>query len=86
MSEENKTLRELIRDGLDELRNDIVDIAKDIISIKSTLGCNEFGQNGVVQNQKDHEKRIKALERFNWRLAGFFSGVTIIITLIIKFL
>ena len=84
--DDNKSLRQIVRDSFDELKDDIVDMAKDIMIIKSALGGDQFGQDGIVKKQCDHEQRIKSLEKFNWKVAGFFSGVTTIIALLIKYL
>jgi len=82
----DKTLREIISD----IKVDLLEISKDIISIKSALTGGEFGQNGLVKQMKDNTKRIDKLERFNWRLVGAVSVITgcinVLVIIIVKYL
>ena len=83
---ENKSLREIIH----ELKDDIREMAIDIIFIKGAIRGDNMGNNGLIKKVHDQDKRLGRLEKFNIRLASFFAGVftliNIFITLLIKYL
>ena len=61
------------------LKEDIIEIAKDILSIKSALGGNEFGSNGIIKKQAQTENRLTRLEKFYWKSIGALFVINILI-------
>ena len=66
------------------LKEDIIEIAKDILSIKSALGGNEFGSNGIIKKQAQTENRLTRLEKFYWKSIGAFFVINILIIIFIQ--
>ena len=61
------------------LKEDIVEMAKDILSIKSAIGGNEFGSNGIIKKQAQTENRLTKLEKFYWKSIGALFVINILI-------
>ena len=61
------------------LKKDITEMAKDIISIKSAIGGNEFGSNGIIKKQAKTEDRLTRLEKFYWKSIGALFVINILI-------
>ena len=89
MKEEEKSLREIIQDHYTDLKSNIVELTKEILSIKTALKGDEFGQTGLVNKVISQEKRIGKLEKQSWKLAGGLAVIVIfvqvVLTLIIKY-
>ena len=66
------------------LKEDIVEMAKDILSIKSAIGGNEFGSNGIIKKQAETENRLTRLEKFYWKSIGAFMVINILIIIFIQ--
>ena len=66
------------------LKENIIEIAKDIISIKSAIGGNEFGSNGIIKKQAKTEDRLTRLEKFYWKSIGAFFVINILIIIFIQ--
>ena len=66
------------------LKEDIVEIAKDIISIKSAIGGNEFGSNGIIKKQAQTENRLTRLEKFYWKSIGALFVINILAIIFIQ--
>ena len=66
------------------LKENIIEIAKDIISIKSALGGNEFGSNGIIKKQVKTEDRLTRLEKFYWKSIGALFVINILIIIFIQ--
>ena len=61
------------------LKEDIVEMAKDILSIKAAIGGNEFGSNGIIKKQAETENRLTRLEKFYWKSIGALFVINILI-------
>ena len=66
------------------LKEDIVEMAKDIISIKSAIGGNEFGSNGIIKKQVKTEDRLTRLEKFYWKSIGALFVINILAIIFIQ--
>jgi len=79
MDNKDKSLRQFIDDSFNEIKEDIIEMAKDITSIKSALGGNEFGSNGIIKKQAQTENRLTRLEKFYWKSIGALFVINILI-------
>ena len=70
--------------SFNSLKEDIVEMAKDILSIKSAIGGNEFGSNGIIKKQAQTENRLTRLEKFYWKSIGAFFVINILIIIFIQ--
>ena len=81
-------LKQNFDNSFNSLKENIIEMAKDIISIKSAIGGDEFGSNGIIKKQAKTEDRLTRLEKFYWKSIGAFFviniSVIIFIQLIIK--
>ena len=66
------------------LKEDIVEMAKDILSIKAAIGGNEFGSNGIIKKQTETENRLTRLEKFYWKSIGALFVINILIIIFIQ--
>ena len=66
------------------LKEDIVEMAKDILSIKSAIGGNEFGSNGIIKKQAETENRLTRLEKFYWKSIGALFVINILAIIFIQ--
>ena len=66
------------------LRENIIEIAKDILSIKSAIGGNEFGSNGIIKKQAQTENRLTRLEKFYWKSIGALFVINILAIIFIQ--
>ena len=66
------------------LKEDIVEMAKDILSIKSAIGGNEFGSNGIIKKQTKTEDRLTRLEKFYWKSIGALFVINILAIIFIQ--
>ena len=65
--------------SFNSLKENIVEMAKDIIFIKSAIGGNEFGSNGIIKKQAQTENRLTRLEKFYWKSIGALFVINILI-------
>ena len=77
-------LKQKVDNSFNLLKEDIIEIAKDILSIKSALGGNEFGSNGIIKKQAQTEDRLTRLEKFYWKSIGAFFVINILIIIFIQ--
>ena len=66
------------------LKENIIEMAKDILSIKSAIGGNEFGSNGIIKKQAQTENRLTRLEKFYWKSIGAFFVINILVIIFIQ--
>ena len=66
------------------LKEDIVEMAKDILSIKAAIGGNEFGSNGIIKKQAQTENRLTRLEKFYWKSIGALFVINILAIIFIQ--
>ena len=66
------------------LRENIIEMAKDIISIKAAIGGNEFGSNGIIKKQAKTEDRLTRLEKFYWKSIGALFVINILAIIFIQ--
>ena len=66
------------------LKEDIIEMAKDILSIKAAIGGNEFGSNGIIKKQTQTENRLTRLEKFYWKSIGALFVINILIIIFIQ--
>ena len=79
LDSEQYVFKQKIDNSFNLLKEDIVEIAKDIISIKSAIGGNEFGSNGIIKKQVKTEDRLTRLEKFYWKSIGALFVINILI-------
>ena len=77
-------LKQNFDNSFNSLRENIIEIAKDIISIKSALGGNEFGSNGIIKKQAQTENRLTKLEKFYWKSIGALFVINILAIIFIQ--
>ena len=66
------------------LKENIIEMAKDILSIKSAIGGDEFGSNGIIKKQAETENRLIRLEKFYWKSIGALFVINILIIIFIQ--
>ena len=79
LDSEQYVFKQKIDNSFNSLRENIIEIAKDIISIKSAIGGNEFGSNGIIKKQAQTENRLTRLEKFYWKSIGALFVINILI-------
>ena len=84
LDNEQYILKQNFDSSFNLLKEDIIEIAKDILSIKSALGGNEFGSNGIIKKQVEVENRLTRLEKFYWKSIGAFFVINILIIIFIQ--
>ena len=58
-------------DGMRQLTQDVADIKTDLAKLMvAVIGDDKFGQDGLVDSSKDHERRISVVEK-KWDRAGW---------------
>ena len=66
------------------LKENIIEMAKDILSIKSAIGGDEFGSNGIIKKQAQTENRLTRLEKFYWKSIGALFVINILVIIFIQ--
>jgi len=84
LNDEQYVFKQKVDNSFNLLKEDIIEIAKDILSIKSALGGNEFGSNGIIKKQVEVENRLTRLEKFYWKSIGAFFVINILIIIFIQ--
>ena len=84
LNDEQYVFKQKIDNSFNSLRENIIEIAKDILSIKSAIGGNEFGSNGIIKKQAQTENRLTRLEKFYWKSIGAFFIINILIIIFIQ--
>ena len=84
LDSEQYVIKQNFDNSFNSLRENIVEMAKDIISIKSAIGGNEFGSNGIIKKQAETEDRLTRLEKFYWKSIGAFFVINILIIIFIQ--
>ena len=84
LNDEQYVFKQKIDNSFNSLRENIVEIAKDIISIKSAIGGNEFGSNGIIKKQAQTENRLTRLEKFYWKSIGALFVINILAIIFIQ--
>ena len=84
LDSEQYVFKQKIDNSFNSLKENIVEMAKDILSIKSALGGNEFGSNGIIKKQIEAENRLTRLEKFYWKSIGAFFVINILIIIFIQ--
>ena len=84
LNDEQYVFKQKIDNSFNSLRENIIEMAKDIISIKSAIGGDEFGSNGIIKKQAKTEDRLTRLEKFYWKSIGAFFVINILIIIFIQ--
>ena len=78
LDSEQYVFKQKIDNSFNSLKENIIEMAKDIISIKSAIGGNEFGSNGIIKKQAQTENRLTRLEKFYWKSIGALFVINIL--------
>ena len=84
LDSEQYVFKQKIDNSFNSLRENIIEMAKDIISIKSAIGGNEFGSNGIIKKQAKTEDRLTRLEKFYWKSIGALFVINILAIIFIQ--
>jgi len=77
-------LKQNFDNSFNSLKENIIEMAKDILSIKSAIGGNEFGSNGIIKKQAETENRLTKLEKFYWKSIGALFVINILVIIFIQ--
>ena len=84
LNDEQYVFKQKIDNSFNSLKENIIEMAKDILSIKSAIGGNEFGSNGIIKKQAEAENRLTRLEKFYWKSIGAFFVINILVIIFIQ--
>ena len=81
---EQYVLKQNFDNSFNSLKENIIEMAKDILSIKAAIGGNEFGSNGIIKKQAQTENRLTRLEKFYWKSIGALFVINILVIIFIQ--